>query len=462
MKRALTVILSICILFCAVNAYASEDAHTKISQSYLEKEELSVWEALGLSLNGYKVPEAFYMALKEEITSKEGVYRTALEYAKIVILLKQDAKDPKDFYGYNLLASIQGFKNIDKSGVNGVIFSIFALMNMETDQNAIWTEDKLLVLLLEYQNEDGGFPLAKGWGSDNDLSAMALTALSYFPENQKAKTAMDKALSYLSGKLDSNGFMYYQNSDSSENLSQIIIALETAGISLNDQRFVRNGKTLYDTLIENYMTENFKFKHNTAQNANDIATEQAYLALSAMKTGYVYAKKDKIVSEPSPSQSIPPETEKEPVEPVAEQKLGFSDENMISNEYYEDIRKAFSEKLIVGDGNALRPLDKLTRAEASVLLYNAAGLEMDIFIPRFRDIRKGSWYSKYIIACYLNGIMSGNDEVYFTPDSYITAAELIKSIDKISKIGITNDDDNEINRETAISLIVRYFYGGLN
>ncbi len=468
MKKALTVILSICILFCAVNVNASENAHTEISQLYLEKEELSIWEALGLSLNGYQVPESFYEALKEDITNKNGIYRTALEYAKIVILLKSDAKDPKDFYGYNLSASLQGFKDIDKSGINGVIFSIFALMDMEAEPNAIWTKDKLLILLLEYQNEDGGFPLAKGWGSDNDLSAMAVTALSYFPDNQKAKNAMDKALSYLSNKIDSNGLMYYQNSDSSENLSQVVIALSTAGIPLNDERFTRNGKTPYDTLIENYMTEDFRFKHNISLNANDIATEQAYLALSAIKTGYVYAYKENAVPEPSPSQSVEPENtgtplnQEDTVGPFDEQKLNFSDESLISDEYYDDIWKAFSEKLIVGYGNALRPFDKLTRAEASVLLYNAAGLDMDIFIPRFKDIQKGYWYSRYVIACYLNGIISGDDETFFEPDSYITASELIISLERICKTDIIYDGISEITRESAISLIVRNIYGGIN
>ena len=48
MKKAFAVILVICIMYGAVNVNASDDAHSKISQTYLEKEELSIWEALGL------------------------------------------------------------------------------------------------------------------------------------------------------------------------------------------------------------------------------------------------------------------------------------------------------------------------------------------------------------------------------------------------------------------------------
>ncbi|OQB51300.1 MAG: hypothetical protein BWX97_02308 [Firmicutes bacterium ADurb.Bin146] len=462
MKKAFAVILVICIMYGAVNVNASDDAHSKISQTYLEKEELSIWEALGLCLNGYEIQANFYTSLKEDITNREGIYRTALEYAKLIILLKQDGKNPKDFYGYNLVSMLQEFKNIDKSGINGVIFSIFALIDENTDADTLWTKEKLLVLLLEYQNEDGGFPLAKGWGSDNDLSAMAVTALSYFPKDQKAVTALNKALSFLSSKLDSDGFMYYQNSDSSENLSQVIIALSTAGIPLNDERFVRQGKTLYDTLIKKYMTNEYLFKHSADQNANNIATEQAYLALTAINIGYVYAKKEDII-EPSQTPVSSPEITHEPVQtekPEQEEKLVFSDEGMIFDEYYEDIRTAYARSLIVGDGFELRPLDNLTRAEACVLLYKAAGIEINIFIPRFKDVQFGSWYSKYIIACYLNGIIAGRDLVFFEPYSYISAPEFVESINKITNMDIEYKDNGYITRQTAISLIVQSLYRG--
>jgi hypothetical protein len=40
-------------------------------------------EALGLALNGYKVPDSFYTYLKEDITIKEGIYRTLWSMPKL-------------------------------------------------------------------------------------------------------------------------------------------------------------------------------------------------------------------------------------------------------------------------------------------------------------------------------------------------------------------------------------------
>jgi hypothetical protein len=48
MKKAFALILALCTLFSTVAATASEDAHSQISQSYLEKAELSIWRLSGL------------------------------------------------------------------------------------------------------------------------------------------------------------------------------------------------------------------------------------------------------------------------------------------------------------------------------------------------------------------------------------------------------------------------------
>lgn len=460
MKKAVSLILLICFMLSILPSYASDDTLNAITDIYLDKEELSVWEALGLALNGNVVPESYYDALGQDILQRDGVYRTALEYAKIAILLKQDNKNPKDFYGYDIISSIANFKDIDKSGINGVIFSIFALVDVDIENDTVWNLDKLLDLLLGYQNTDGGFPLAKGWGSDNDLTAMAVSALSYYKDNNKAETALSSALGYLSSKLDSDGFMYYQNSDSSENLSQMIIALSSANISLSDERFIRNGKTVYDTLLEKYMTEDGKFKHSFSATANTIATEQAYLALSSMKYGYVYAYKEHIeepVELPDEPEPVPSENEVEDIipEPEIENMLPFPDEPEVSSQYYDDLVTAYELSLVSGDTSGkLRPLDYLTKAEACVLLYKAAGLETDIFIPRYSDVKKADWYSKYVIGCYFNGVVLQSGNVLFQPNENIKTEDFEKSINVILGADVTYSDELYITRQKAISMII--------
>ena len=79
---------------------------------------------------------------------------------------------------------------------------------------------------------------------------MAVYALSYFKQREEVKTAIDKAISYLSNSLADDGNYYYNGSESSESLCQVIISLSKMGIDINDARFVKNNKTIIDTLLE--------------------------------------------------------------------------------------------------------------------------------------------------------------------------------------------------------------------
>ena len=66
--------------------------------------------------------------------------------------------------------------------------------------------------------------------------------------------------------------------DSSETISQVMVALCQLGISMDDDRFVVDGKTLTDRLLA-YRTEDGTFKHTMDGEGDMMATEQAFYAL---------------------------------------------------------------------------------------------------------------------------------------------------------------------------------------
>ncbi len=87
-------------------------------------------------------------------------------------------------------------------------------------------------------------------GSDVDMTAMALQALSNYQDKEEVKIATNKALDYLSKNQGKDGG--YENEwvgDSSESVAQVLIALTSLDINpTEDERFVKDGN-LVDKLL---------------------------------------------------------------------------------------------------------------------------------------------------------------------------------------------------------------------
>lgn len=415
MKKALSLLLVICLLLTPVYAGASDDDIRKITEIYSLQESLSVWEALGMALNDKEIPSSFFDGLSSEIISKEGVYRSVIEYAKTAIILKAANKDPRSFEGYDIIQKIADFEKMESSGLNGPIYSLLALYETEEKTGSLWTRDKLKDLILTYQNTDGGFPLVKGWASDNDLTCMALTALSEYSSDSDVMSANTKALAFLSSKIGTDGLMYYQNNDSSENLSWVIIALSALDMPLSDTAFSRNGKTVYDTLISTYRLEDGTFRHSISGTSNNMATEQALLAMSAVNIGNIYLKDNT---------DEPVETPEEVISDTLD-TLPFTDKNDISDWALLFISKGYEMEIIKGDDNdLLRPKSDITRAEMATLLMRALDIPLYTgYIPRFSDVDRDDWFSPYVTTVYIYGIMSGTDMRVFSPYSPVTVEE---------------------------------------
>ena len=75
-------------------------------------------------------------------------------------------------------------------------------------------------------------------------------------------------------------FLIEDESVSSESISQVIVALAELGISLTDSRFVKNGNTLLDALLQ-FRQDDGGFSHLEDSGTDLLATEQAFYALVA-------------------------------------------------------------------------------------------------------------------------------------------------------------------------------------
>lgn len=387
------------------------DAIQSILKYYNGKSDLSKWALYGLAVNSQEIPQSYFDALEAELTEKGGNLRLATDYAGLALLLKRTGRPLTDFAGFNILEKIYNNQEIAKQGVNGYIFSLLVLSGEGAlPEDALWTPEKIVSELVNYQNSDGGFALSIGGASEIDITAMALAALAPYKDVQSER--IDRAIAYLVNAQNSDGTHGYGSDKTSESTAQIIVALAELGIDAKDSRFVKNGKTLLDILL-GYQNTDGGFAHIAGESSNAIATEQALLALSAYQLykqgkGGVYNFDAKL----------------DPVEPQPEQ--AFSDMDNVSDWAADFIIRAKGYGILNGnESNQCLPQDNLTRAEFVVLLLKTMGLEKaDSFTSVFTDVADGSWYTPYVLRAFENGLIHGVGDGLFAPDQPITREDM--------------------------------------
>lgn len=84
-----------------------------------------------------------------------------------------------------------------------------------------------------------------------------------------------------------------------------------------------------------------------------------------------------------------------------------------------------SRNIISGRGNGLfAPNDTVTRAEFIKIVVLALGLSTDNAAGSFGDVASGAWYYPYAAAAQQAGIVYGDSEGCFRPDSYISRQDM--------------------------------------
>ena len=250
------------------------------------------WLVFGLARSGLKVPQkyfdTYYKNVEDYIVSVDGVLsrKKNTEYSRVILALTAIGKNPADAAGFNLLLPLGDFDETVRQGVNGAIFALLALDsgNYEIPENpdaAVQaTREGYVEEILSRQNEDGGWSLAGGT-SDVDLTAMALQALAKYRSDAAVSGAVERGLAWLEWEQEPNGAYLSWDEENSESVSQVIVALTELGVSLDDERFVKNGQTL-PQVLERFACEDGSYRHTLNGGGDEMATEQALYALAAI------------------------------------------------------------------------------------------------------------------------------------------------------------------------------------
>ena len=249
------------------------------------------WMVLGLARSNLEVSaeyfEAYFQNLSAYVAQQGGILheKKYTEYSRVILAVTAIGKDATDVGGFNLLEPLADFEQTVFQGINGPIFALLALDSGDYDipecqtDGTQATRDLYVDYIVNAQLPEGGWSLTGG-EAEADLTAMALQALAGYQERQDVAAAIEKGLTVLSqSQNEQGGFTAFQ-AESSESIAQTMVALTKLGISLEDPRFVKNGNTLLDALLQ-FRQADGGFSHVMEENSDLLATEQAFYALVA-------------------------------------------------------------------------------------------------------------------------------------------------------------------------------------
>ena len=247
------------------------------------------WAVLGLARGNASVTNSYYDGyydrvvayVKANINSKGQLdSNKSTENSRIILALTAIGEDPTSVGGRNLLTALNDLSYVKKQGSNGPIWALLAV----DSGNYIYNyRDKLIDTILDERTEDGGWTHT-GNTADVDMTAMAIQALAPYndEDHPKVKSAIEAALTLLSGMQQNDGGFASFGTPNSESAAQVVVALSALGLDANtDSHFVKNGYSVLENLLS-YEQEDGSFQHTTDGSGNNqMSAEQGTYALVA-------------------------------------------------------------------------------------------------------------------------------------------------------------------------------------
>lgn len=262
---------------------------------------LSDWIAVTLAFaKEQESYDAYLKKLESYVTQeykKHGYLDSykATEYHRIALAVLALGGDPtsfgKDADGNKIDLIAEGTYDFHagspgEQGANGLSYALLALdaMDYEVPDGAEYTRAWMLQELLSMRGTDGGFALEKGSEGNVDITAMVLQGLANYQDQPEVAAAIEDSLNWLSAQMTEDGAFVLYESESSESVSQVILALCALGIDPEtDSRFMIGDTTILDSL-DTFRTDDGMYKHTLQEKESDLlATQQALLALEAVQ-----------------------------------------------------------------------------------------------------------------------------------------------------------------------------------
>ena len=442
------------------------------------------WAVLGLARSGYAVPEKYY---QDYYATVEAYVRACggklhdkkyTEYSRVIVALSSIGKDARNVAGYDLTKPLGDYDKTIWQGMNGPIWALIALdsrdypMPVNEEARTQATRQMYIDRILDCQLSDGGWSLFGGTASassgdgvsDPDITGMALQALAKYQDQPAVKKATEEALACMSKKQDAKGGFSSWGTSNSESVVQMICGLAELGISLEDPRFVKNGKTMLDNLMTFYQKGNGFLHTAIGSGSNQMASEQGLYALTAaqrLRSGQnsLYRMGDAITVSAGNGRGAGAGLEGKHADvkamPITDIGKTFDDISGANAHKNQPAIEALAARGIIsgkGEGR-FDPDATMTRAEFATIVVRALGLA-----PKannsFTDVKSGDWFAPYVGTASTYGLISGIGGGKFNPDGTITRQEAAVMVARAAKLcGM----DTELTAGATRDILAQFF-----
>ena len=424
------------MLFSSVSAHAAEDLDKIIAETaeYLQTTVKNPqfgtvggeWTVFALARSGADVSDEYYQTYYSNVENYVKEHQGNLsdrkytEYSRLILALESIGKDSTNVGGYDILSPLDDYEKVMAQGINGAVWALIAIGDSNYDMYADY--------ILENRLSDGGWSISpSAETSDPDMTAMAIISLLPYHRYDKVYEAINTAINTLSGLQNADGGFTSMGEENSESTAQVITALCTLGISIDDDRLVKNGNTLLDNLLS-YRVDG-GFAHIKGGEADLMATEQALYALSALKRAQngmntLFDMTDHItIADNKTAFGLPGISADITYKKVIVPGKTFSD---ITGHENQAAIEALAERGIINgkSDTEFDPHANMTRAEFAAIIVKALGLPFKAENP-FTDVTKNDWYCDYINTASAYGIVNGVSADKFNPNGTITREEAV-------------------------------------
>lgn len=436
------------------------------------------WAVLGLARSGYAVPDKYYQdyyATVEKYVKDCGGKlhdKKYTEYSRVIVALSSIGKDARNVAGYDLTTALGDYDKTIWQGLNGPIWALIALdsrdypmpENKEAATQA--TRQMYVDRILECQLSDGGWSLFGGTAaasagdktSDPDITGMALQALAKYQDQPAVAKATSEALDCMSKQQNSQGGYSSWGTENSESCVQMLVALCELGISVNDSRFVKNGKSMLDNLMTYYLPGKGFLHTAGGSGSSQMASEQGFYGLIAAQRqlqgkNSLYRMGDaKTIATAGTDNTqqggtgLPGKNQDVQAQPVASAGKTFADIQGHANQ--TAIESMAARGIINGKSEtSFDPNANMTRAEFAVIAVRALGLTPKTN-SAFTDVTADKWYAPYIGTAYTYKLVSGVGNNQFNPNGTITHQEAAVMVANAAKLcGMDTTMDNAAVRD---------------